>query len=226
MSDHVWKAYAHGMNVVLSEGGIYVHSLLLKSYRALGMSHAEAMLMLQIMQASTVEQHPFPTPEQLATTMGAEVEEVTGWLQRLINEGFLSIDHEMVNDLIVERYNWSGWVLKASTWHAQQLRANKQADRRKLQVIQQQDDVAKLFHMFEQEFGRPLSPMEYETINAWFDQDQYSEELITLALKEAVFAGKLSFRYIDRILIDWSRHRVTNAEELKAYRNQYYNKNL
>lgn len=226
MSDHLWKAYAHGMNVMLSEGGVYVHSLLLKSYNALGLSHAEAMLMLQIMNFANVEQHPFPTPEQLAQAMGAKQDEVTGWLQRLLNSGFLSIEQETINGLIVERYNCSGWMLKASTWYAQQLRANKQADRRKLQAIKQQDDVSKLFHKFEQEFGRPLSPMEYETINAWFEQDHYSEELITLALKEAVFAGKLSFRYVDRILIDWARHRVTNAEELKHYRSQFYNKNL
>jgi len=226
VSDHLWKAYAHGMQVMHSEGGIYVHSLLLKSYRALGLSHEQVMLMLQIMQFSTAQQHAFPTPEQLAETMGAELAQVTKWLQQLLNGGFLSIDQDTINGLIVERYNWSGWMLKATTWYAGQLRENKQADRRKLEAIKQQDDVSSLFHRFEQEFGRPLSPMEYETINAWFNQDHYSEEIITLALKEAVFAGKLSFRYIDRILIDWARHRVTNAEELKHYRNHFYNKNL
>lgn len=52
-----------------------------------------------------------------------------------------------------------------------------------------------LFTIFEKEFGRPLSPMEYETITSWVDQDRYPEELILLALKEAVFAG----RYISGI---------------------------
>lgn len=226
MSDHIWKAYAHGMQVMLSEGGIYVPSLLLKSYRALGLSHAQAMLMLQIMLFSTAEQQPFPTPEQIADSMGAELDEVTEWLQQLLNNGFLSIDHETVNGVIVERYNWSGWMIKATAWYAEQRRESKQADRRKLEAIKQQDDITSLFRKFEQEFGRPLSPMEYETIHAWFYKDNYSEEIITLALKEAVFAGKLSFRYVDRILIDWARHRVTNAEELKHYRNQFYNKNL
>ena len=226
MSDHIWKAYAHGMNVMLSEGGVFVHSLLLKSYHALGLSHAEMILMLHIMQSSIVDQHPFPTPEQLSAVMGVSVNDVTSLLQQLISAGFLSIDQETVHDIIVERYNWNGWYMKASSWHAQTRREHKQADRRKLHAIKQQDDVAKLFHMFEQEFGRPLSPMEYETISGWIDNDRYSEELITLALKEAVFSGKLSFRYIDRILIDWARHRVNNAEELKHYQSQFFNKNL
>jgi len=226
LSDHIWKAYAHGMNVMLSEGGIYVHSLLLNSYHALGLSHAEAMLLLHIMQSSTVDQHPFPTPEQLSAVMGVSVNEVTRLLQQLLNTGFLSIEQDTMNDIIVERYNWSGWYMKASSWHAQMRRENKQADRQKLRAVKQEADASKLFHMFEQEFGRPLSPMEYETISGWIDNDRYTDELITLALKEAVFAGKLSFRYIDRILIDWARHRVHNAEELKQYQSQFFNKNL
>ena len=41
------------------------------------------------------------------------------------------------------------------------------------------------------------------------------------ALKEAVFAGKLHFRYIDRILIEWSRNRVTNTDEAKAHTQKF-----
>ncbi|MBP3964519.1 DnaD domain protein [Paenibacillus lignilyticus] len=78
-----------------------------------------------------------------------------------------------------------------------------------------------LFSVFEQEFGRPLSPMECETISAWVDQDRYPDELIRFALKEAVFAGKLHFRYIDRILIEWSRNRVTNTDEAKAHTQKF-----
>ncbi|SDW29201.1 DnaD domain protein [Paenibacillus sp. CF384] len=78
-----------------------------------------------------------------------------------------------------------------------------------------------LFSVFEQEFGRPLSPMECETISAWVDQDRYPDELIRFALKESVFAGKLHFRYIDRILIEWSRNRVTNTDEAKAHTQKF-----
>lgn len=53
------------------------------------------------------------------------------------------------------------------------------------------------------------------------DEDKYAEELIRFALKEAVFAGKLSFRYIDRILIEWSRNRVTNEDEARAHAQRF-----
>ena len=80
-----------------------------------------------------------------------------------------------------------------------------------------------MFTIFEKEFGRPLSPMECETIAGWLDQDQYLDELILMALKEAVFAGKVHFRYIDRILLEWSRNRVKNVNDAKAYTQKFRN---
>jgi len=37
------------------------------------------------------------------------------------------------------------------------------------------------------------------------------------ALREAVFAGKLHFRYIDRILLDWQHHKVRTVEQAKEH---------
>ena len=73
---------------------------------------------------------------------------------------------------------------------------------RRGQVKKEEGEIYKLF---EQEFGRLLSPMEYETIGMWFDQDKHSSALIRLALKEAVLSQKLSLRYIDRILFEWKK---------------------
>lgn len=63
-------------------------------------------------------------------------------------------------------------------------------------------DVTNLFNQFEKEFGRTLSPMEYEIVNDWLDKG-YSEDLILAALREAVYNGAKSFRYITKILIAW-----------------------
>ena len=65
--------------------------------------------------------------------------------------------------------------------------------------------------------------MELETISGWVDADRYPDELILLALKEAVFAGKLHFRYIDRILLEWSCNRVRTAQDAKAYTQKFRN---
>lgn len=57
---------------------------------------------------------------------------------------------------------------------------------------------------FETEFGRAISSMEYEIINAWIEKG-FKEELILGALKEAVYNGVTSLRYIDKILYEWQK---------------------
>lgn len=61
-----------------------------------------------------------------------------------------------------------------------------------------------IYSKFEQEFGRPITSMEYEIINAWLEHN-YSEELVIGALKEAVYNGVKNLRYIDKILYEWNK---------------------
>lgn len=61
-----------------------------------------------------------------------------------------------------------------------------------------------IFSIFESNFGRSLSPMDYEIINAWIDKG-FSEELVIAALNEAVYNGVPNLRYIDKVLYEWNR---------------------
>jgi DNA replication protein len=68
-----------------------------------------------------------------------------------------------------------------------------------------------IYDSFEKEFGRTLSPMEYEIITNWTERN-YGEELILLALKEAVYNHVSSLSYVDRILQDWKKKGIKNKE--------------
>ena len=59
--------------------------------------------------------------------------------------------------------------------------------------------------MFESEFGRPLSAIEYQRISQWLEEDKYQPDLIQFALREAVLNQAYSLNYIDRILLSWER---------------------
>lgn len=72
-----------------------------------------------------------------------------------------------------------------------------------------------IFSKFEKSFGRTLSPMDSEIINAWIDKG-FSEELIEAALKEAVYNGTTSLRYIDKILYEWNRKGIKTKEDIKV----------
>ena len=74
----------------------------------------------------------------------------------------------------------------------------------------------KIFTSFENEFGRPLSSIEYELINNWIKKG-VGEELILSALKEAIFNGTLTFRYIDSILTEWQRKGFKTPNDVSLY---------
>ena len=82
--------------------------------------------------------------------------------------------------------------------------------------VQQRPSTSRqIFGQIETEFGRPLSPIEQQTIRAWLRDDHYNPELITLALREAVLNQAYSLKYMDRILINWEKNHLTTAEAVK-----------
>ena len=84
-----------------------------------------------------------------------------------------------------------------------------------LEQKEQKKKKETIFDMFQKELGRNISPMEYETINAWLEKG-FSEELVEGALKEAVYNGVSSLRYIDKILYEWQKKgykKMTEVEE-------------
>ena len=50
-----------------------------------------------------------------------------------------------------------------------------------------------IYSVFEKEFARPISSIEYEIIRAWLEKE-FTEELILGALKEAVYNGVHNLR--------------------------------
>ena len=74
-----------------------------------------------------------------------------------------------------------------------------------------------IFEVIEKEFGRTLSPIEYEIIKAWLDNDM-SEELIKEAIKEATFNGVSNLRYIDKILYEWGKLGIKTGKDVENHR--------
>lgn len=64
-----------------------------------------------------------------------------------------------------------------------------------------------LISIFEDAFGRSFSQAEFGIINS-FKMAGYSDDMIIDALNEAVKAGVINFRYIERILENWAKFGV------------------
>ncbi len=70
-----------------------------------------------------------------------------------------------------------------------------------------------IFSIFEKEFGRTLSPIEFEIITAWLKSGT-SEEIIIEALKEATYNGVSNLRYIDKIIYEWGKKGFKNRNDI------------
>jgi DNA replication protein len=206
------KESASLQNIIQDQ--IQIPAKLLTSYKIFGMNELEVMVILQI-HRFLMEGKEFPTPGEISSSLTIEEKECANILRMLIQKKFLAIEQSK-NDQsqLSEAYCLNPLWEKLYTNEDNKL--EETAD-------------GTIFILFEQEFGRPLSPFEIETINAWLDADQIAPSLIKAGLRESVLMGKLNFKYIDRILRDWQKkgiHSVEQAREAsKSYRNPSSAKN-
>lgn len=230
--NEAWKIWAKGISYGLEMEAVQVPAVLLMHYRKLGLQLPELVLLLELVAFKQIQRDEFPSILQLEQVTGMTSDEVSLSLRHLMQSGWITIEEmeDPTTGIHSERYNLSGMYQKLGQHMAEEREAAHQTSKSANAVPPDslQDDIVEdvgasrnLFAIFEKEFARPLTPMECETISGWLDQDGYPEELILLSLKEAVFAGKVHFRYIDRILLEWSRNRVKTAEDAKAYTQRF-----
>lgn len=88
------------------------------------------------------------------------------------------------------------------------------------ECVNKEEDSNSCFDLIEKEFGRTLSPMEYEIIKAWKENGN-SDELIMEAVREATFNGVNSLRYIDRILYNWEKSGIKTRADVEKNRKKH-----
>ncbi|MBM7619511.1 DNA replication protein [Bacillus tianshenii] len=202
----------------LEEGNFSIPNYLLNNYVKLGLNEKEFLLILHV--HSFVESGKiFPTPMEIADKMTIDPTECMEILRHLLQKGYLAISDEMDEYSIkYERYSLQPLWEKMIQY---MLDKSKQAT-----IQSNKDDEASLYTIFEQEFGRPLSPFECETLGMWMDQDHHDPTIIKAALREAVISGKLNFRYIDRILFEWKKNGIKTLNQANEYGKKFRKSNI
>lgn len=193
----------------MKEGQITIPTTLLSQYKQMKLNENELVLLLQLI--SHIDKgNEFPTPVELASTMTISASECSDLLRRLIQKGMIDIiDGSTKDGIRFEKYSLD------SLW--EKLIDSYLMDEKQKEANLSKQEETNLYTCFEQEFGRPLSPFECETLSMWMDDDQHDPVIIKSALREAVISGKLNFRYIDRILFDWKRNGIKTIEQAKSY---------
>lgn len=194
---------------VLGEEPFTINGLLFQYYTRLGLTDEQFLILLHIRRFHQ-EGHDFPTPEDIESRMTLTRELCTKQLQELSAKRFIEIIDLAASDgKMNERVSINPLYEKLAMLFFEQ--SANQAEN------QQKQREGELYKRFEEEFARPLSPMEMEMISMWLDDDQHDPVLIEAALREAVVSSRMNFRYIDRILFDWKKNGVQTVEQAKLH---------
>ncbi|ANZ58192.1 hypothetical protein BGL34_01290 [Fructilactobacillus lindneri] len=202
----------------LNLGSINVSGFLLTNFPKLGIDSAELIIILELNYFRT-QGDSFPNAQKLSTVTGLTESEVYEILHQLVAKKLISI--KTSNTTNKDEYSLEPLINKMN-----QLMDNKETipnykmDVSKTKNNNEKNAKKETFDMISSEFGRMLSPLELETINAWFDEDNYSPKLVNLALKEAVLNQVYNLKYMDRILINWKKSNIQTAAQVEDQRNK------
>lgn len=187
---------------LIKEKDITFPRLLLLHYKDLKLDDLELIIVIYLLNTS-LEFNPKKISEDLKITL----QEVLMKIDGLSNKDILKIELKKINNIRQEYINISSLYNKLSYF-----------------VINEEiKEKSNIFDTFEKEFGRTLSPMEYEIINGWLN-DGMNEEVVVQALKEATYNGVSNLRYIDKILYEWKNKGLTTKEKIVQNRTNFNKK--
>lgn len=197
----------------INTGQTVLPTLLLRYYRDLNLSNDELVLILQL-KSYMDKGEPFPNTEIIAKNMQMTERNVFKAIHQLIQKKVLSIEtNKDENGVTQDAYSLN------MLW--EKILILMKQEKSEKTIEKEEKEEKNLYSMFESEFGRPLSPIEMETLVMWIEDDKYSPELIQLALREAVLSQVYNFKYIDRILLNWEKKNIRTKEQVEKEAQNY-----
>ena len=166
-----------------------INSNIIKCIKTLDISLDEFLLILYFINISCEL-----NTENIKDKLGFDEDTVFNTFNSLINKKYIEMDVKNNNGVIIE-------MIKLDPFY-DRLALNRKTD----------DNTTDIYSLFEQELGRTLSSFEYEIINKWIEKG-ISEDTIKKALKEAILNGVTNFKYIDKIIYDWSKNNVKQIKK-------------
>ncbi len=164
-----------------------INSNMIRCISSLDINLKEFLLVLYFINVS-----PFLDTDDIKDKLGLSEDDIVNNFSSLLNKKYIELDVSNNGGVVTEK-------IKLDPLYDRLAMNNKMSDKKN-------DDI---YSLFENEFGRALSPIEFEMINTWLDKGA-SEDMIKKALKEAVLNGVRNFKYIDKIIYEWLKKGVKN----------------
>ena len=168
-----------------------VPSLLILNYKKINLTAEELVFIIYVINNG----EDF-NPKKISQDLDLNLDKIMDLINNLTNKGLINLEIKKINNVRSEYFNIEKIYKKLAF----------------LLVDEEEKKDNNIFDIFEKEFGRTLSPMEYEIINTWLDN--FKENTIVLALKEATYNGVSNLRYIDKILYEWQKKGIKTEEDI------------
>jgi DNA replication protein len=187
---------------IMKMGNINIPIFLLNNYKKLNISLAGVIILSYIIDKEKLFDY-----KKISKVLNIEEKEVLQHINELQEKDVLTIFVEKNSQGKMEEY----------------LSVEPLYNKLSLLMIGEDDNNTEennIYVMFEKEFGRTLSPMEYEIITSWLDA-KYSDEIIIEALREAVYSGASNLRYIDKILFEWNKKGLKRVDDVRRDKEKF-----
>lgn len=187
---------------ILKYGNLSLPRLLLNNYIKLNIKDRELIILIYLLNDSNT----IYNPSKISKNLNININEILMSINSLEELGLLQIEIRKVDKISEEHIILDNLYKKLAFLN-----------------IQEEEKTSDIYSVFEKEFGRTLSPMEYEIISKWLD-NKFDESLIIEALKEAVFNNVSSLNYVDRILMDWKKKGIKSVKDAELERQKFVSK--
>ena len=185
---------------LLREKPIILPRFLFNNYLRLGITSDELIILILIIDKGDKVVY---NPESISNSIGLDKYKVMELLNNLNEKKIISITVEKNEDGKSEEYISLDLMYKKILGTM----IDKESEVKTI-------DNSDIFSIFESEFGRTISSMECQIIKGWID-DNFSHELIMEALKEAIYNGVTSLRYIETILYNWRKKGYKTKKDIE-----------
>ncbi len=188
---------------IFKQGHLVIPLYLLQQYKKLKISLEEFIFLMYLYQLGD---HSLFNPSKYQEELQLDLTKIMEYIDSLTEKNLIQVDVvKNEKGLMEEVVLLDGFFRKLSLLMVEDSNEKKASYQ------------SNIFEVVEKEFGRTLSPIEYEIIRAWLDNDM-SEELIKEAIKEATFNGVSNLRYIDKILYEWGKLGIKTVKDVENQR--------
>lgn len=182
-------------SLMIVNNHLIIPNYFIKYYKKFDLENNELLMLIYLLNCN---EKLILDNKKISKDLYLEENEVLNIISSLIEKNYISIEMSKNNGIIEEYISLDLFYEKINSY---------------LIENDKKDNSSDIYSKFEKEFGRTLSPVEYETINKWIESN-IPLELIEAALKEAILSGVNSIRYIDKILFEWNKKGYKTSSDI------------